>query len=297
MGGLALGLLAALGWGIGDFYGGRASRRWPPLLIILGSMIIATLALIAVLLIRGTALQLSDDLAWSLLTGAVASLALLGFYHLLARGNMSIRAPLTALMATSLPVLFGILTTGLPGTAQIFGIATALVAIVLIASSRMEDREQSAPRTALFYLLEPILVGAIFGVCLIFLNQIRTTDVFGPLLMLRIAGISTLALALLLRPATRRPILALWQQKGAARETFAPGLKYMALIGLSDLGATGAYMLASQVSTLTIIAVLGSLYPAVTVLLARYLDRESLQRSQLLGLVCCLLAIALISFK
>lgn len=297
MGGLAFGLLAALGWGVGDFYGGVASRRWPPLLVILGSMIISTLTLIVVLLIRGPALPLRDDFFWALLTGAVASLALLGFYHLLARGNMAVRAPLTALMATSVPVLFGIITTGLPGTVQILGIVIALIAIVLIANSRMEDRDQSSPSSTLPNLLEPILVGAIFGVCLIFLNQIRTTDLFGPLLVLRIAGISTLVLALLFRPATRRPILALWRQKGAAREAFAPGLKYMALIGLSDLGGTGAYMLASQISSLTIIAVLGSLYPAVTVMLARYLDKESLQRSQLLGLVFCLVAIALISFR
>lgn len=295
MGGLALGMLAALGWGIGDFYGGVASRRWPPLLIVLGSMIIATLALVSVLLLRGTTLNLTEDLAWAMLSGAIGSMALLGFYHLLARGNMSVSAPLTALMATSVPVIFGIITSGLPGTTQLIGIGVALLAIVLIGYSRKENRGPDTQRSTLHILLQPIIVGTIFGFCLICLNQVRTTDVFMPLLSLRIAGMGTLTLSLLLRPATRRPILALWQQKEAARENLAPGIKFMALIGISDLSATGAFILASQVSTLTIIAVLGSLYPAITVLLARFLDKETIYRNQLLGLVFCLAAITLIS--
>ncbi len=295
MGGLALGMLAALGWGVGDFYGGIASRRWPPLLVVLGSMIIATFVLVIVLLLRGTGLNLTEDLAWAMISGAIASIALLGFYHILARGNMSVSAPLTALMATSVPVLFGIITSGLPGTAQIIGIAVALVAIVLIGYTRNDNTGHSSGRSTLRTLLEPILVGTIFGFCLVCLNQVRTNDVFAPLLALRIAGMSTLVISLLLRPATRRPIIALWRQKEAARAAFAPGLRIMTLIGVSDLGATGAFLLASQISALTIIAVLGSLYPAVTVLLARFVDKEQLHRGQLVGLVLCFSAIALIS--
>lgn len=297
MGGLALGMLAALGWGIGDFYGGIASRRWPPLLVVLGSMGIATLVLLAALLLRGSALILSEDLAWALGSGAIASVAILGFYHLLAKGNMSVNAPITALTATTIPVFFGITTSGLPGTWQILGILLALVAIVLIGFNP-SNRTDPHPRTAVLHTLtQPILVGGIFGFCIICLGQVKTSDVFAPLLALRIAGMSTLLLSLLLRPATRRPILALWQQKETARATFAPGLKLMALIGLSDLFGTGAFILASQTSALTIIAVLGSLYPAVTVLLARFIDKEYLQRSQLVGLVFCFVAIVLISLK
>ena len=295
MGGLALGMLAALGWGVGDFYGGVASRRWPPLLVVLGSMGIATVALLGVLLLRGSALILSEDLAWALLSGAVASVAMLGFYHLLARGNMSVSAPLTALVATAVPVIFGITTSGLPGTAQILGIALALVAIVLIGYTPSEKTGSHLRKALLQSLTQPLLVGGIFGFCLICLNQVKTSDVFAPLLALRISGMSTLLLSLLLRPATRRPILALWQQKETARETFAPGFKFMTLIGLCDMAATGAFILASQISSLTIIAVLGSLYPAVTVLLARFVDKEQLHRGQLVGLAFCLSAIVLIS--
>lgn len=296
MGGLALGILAALGWGIGDFYGGIASRRFPPLLVALGSMCCATPILLAALLLRGSALTLSQDLLWALVTGSLGACGLIGFYHLLARGNMAVNAPLTALTATSIPVVFGIANDGLPGPLRVVGIALALCAILLISQSPgVTDSGDGRPRLSGRLLLEPMVVGGIFGVCLVCLDQVNTRDVFAPLLVLRIAGISTLLLVLLLRPATRRPIIALWRQKEAARNTFAPGLRLMALIGTSDLGATGAFMLAAQLGNLTIIAVLGSLYPAVTVLLARLLDKERLSYQQLLGLAFCFGAITLIS--
>ena len=141
-----------LGWGIGDFYGGVASRRWPPLLVVLGSMGIATLVLLAALLLRGSALILSEDLAWALGSGAIASVAILGFYHLLAKGNMSVNAPITALTATTIPVLFGIATSGLPGTWQISGILLALVAIVLIGFNPSNHTDPH-PRTAVLQTL------------------------------------------------------------------------------------------------------------------------------------------------
>ncbi len=295
MTGILLGLLTAMGWGLGDFFGGVASRRWPSLLVILGSKGIATLALLVVLILRNTSLQLSTDLAWAMLAGSIDSLALLGFYQLLSRGNMSISAPLTALTVAVVPMLFGIFTTGLPTAIKIIGIAFALVAILLFGYTP-GDRDAPARRNIKFpMLIQPIWVGVIFGTALICLDQVENPDVLAPLLFLRIAALSTLLLALFTRPNVQRPVLAIWNQKGALRETFTAGAKIMAFIGLVDISATGAFILATQWGSLTIIAVLGSLYPAVTVMLAHFIDHERLQRQQLLGLGFCLTAIALIS--
>ena len=295
MTGILLGLLTALGWGLGDFYGGVASRRWPSLLVILGSKGIATMMLLVVLILRSSALIWSADLAWAMLAGSIDSIALLGFYQLLSRGNMSISAPITALLATTVPVLFGIITTGLPGSVQIIGIAFALVAILLIGHSPTKPDDPNRRKVYLQILIQPIWVGIIFGSALICLDQVDHPDVFTPLLALLIAAIITLLLSSLLRPTMRRPILAIWNQKGVMRETFAAGTKLMAFIGLVDISATGAFILATQLGSLTIIAVLGSLYPAVTVLLARFIDKERLHHGQLVGLVLCFMAIALIS--
>ncbi len=295
MTGILLGLLTALGWGLGDFYGGVASRRWPSLLVILGSKGIATMMLLVVLILRSSALIWSADLAWAMLAGSIDSIALLGFYQLLSRGNMSISAPITALLATTVPVLFGIITTGLPGSVQIIGIAFALVAILLIGHSPTKPDDPNRRKVYLQILIQPIWVGIIFGSALICLDQVENPDVFAPLLTLRIAAISTLLLSFTLRPTLRRPILAIWNQKGAMRETFTAGTKLMAFIGLVDISATGAFILATQLGSLTIIAALGSLYPAVTVLLARFIDKERLHHGQLVSLVLCFMAITLIS--
>ena len=295
MTGILLGLLTALGWGLGDFFGGVASRRWPSLLVILVSKGIATLGLLVVLIVRNTHLPLSADLAWAMLAGSIDSLALMGFYQLLSRGNMSISAPLTALLVAVVPMLFGILTTGLPTTVKIVGIAFALVAILLFGYSP-GDRDAPTRRNIKFStLFQPIWVGVVFGAALICLDQVENPDVFAPLLFLRIAALSTLLLALFFRPNFQRPILAIWNHKGALRETFTAGAKIMAFIGLVDISATGAFILATQSGSLTIIAVLGSLYPAVTVMLAHFIDHERLQGQQLWGLGFCLTAIALIS--
>lgn len=297
MTGILLGLLTALGWGMGDFFGGVASRRWPSLLVILGSKGIATIALLVVLILRNSGLKLSTDLAWAMLAGSIDSIALLGFYQLLSRGNMSISAPFTVLLAMTVPMLFGIITTGLPGILQIFGIGFALAAILLIGYTPPASDDPGRSKIDLRILIQPIGLGVIFGTALICLDQVNHPDVLAPLLALRFAALSTLLLALFTRPNLQRPILAIWNRKGAMRETFTAGAKFMAFIGLVDISATGAFILATQQGSLTIIAALGSLYPAVTVLLARFINNEKLRLGQQAGLVLCLTAIVLISLK
>ncbi len=292
---IPLGLLTALGWGLGDFYGGVASRRWPSLLVILGSKGIASLVLLAVIILRSSGLQLSTDLAWAMLAGSIDSIALLGFYQLLSRGNMSISAPVTALLAAVVPMLFGIITSGLPGAVKIIGIAFALTAILLFGYTSPDRYDPVRRKITFQILIQPIWVGVVFGTALICLDQVENPDVFAPLLVLRMAALSTLLFALLTRPNLQRPIRAIWKQKGAMQEALANGAKLMAFIGLADISATAAFILATQLGNLTIIAVLASLYPAVTVLLAHFIDQERLQWEQLVGLGFCLTAIALIS--
>lgn len=295
MTGNLLGLLTALGWGLGDFFGGVASRRWPSMLVILGSKGIATLVLLVMIILHSRALQLSADLTWAMLAGSIDSIALLGFYQLLSRGNMSISAPVTALLAAVVPMIFGIISSGLPGAVNIIGIAFALTAILLFGYTPADRYDPSRRKITFRILIQPIWVGVVFGTALICLDQVENPDVFAPLLVLRMAALSTLLLALLIRPNLQRPILAIWNQKGAMQETLASGVKIMAFIGLVDITATATFILATQLGSLTIIAVLGSLYPAVTVLLAHLIDQERLQREQMVGLGFCLTAIALIS--
>ena len=296
MGGLMLGMLAALGWGIGDFYGGVVSRRWPPLLVVLGSMTLATLGLFAALLLRGGGITFHTSLLWGMAAGSIGVFSLTGFFHLLARGNMALSAPITSLTTALVPLFFGIASGGLPASSKIIGIALALLAIPIVShGAHSAANSGGQPRPTWRVIAEPILVGIGFGVGLIFLDRIESRDLLAPLLALRLTGISALLLTLAIHPRTRRPLFALWQERKQASIVFLPALGWLALIGISDLIANGAFILATQLDSLTIVAVIGSLHPAVTVLLARLIDKEQLRRSQPLGLALCLVAIIFIS--
>lgn len=292
MAGIFLGLLTALGWGVGDFYGGVVSRRWPPLLVVLGSMMLATLCLLSVMLLRGYAIDIGDDLFWAMSAGALGVFSLTGFFRLLARGNMAVSAPLTALTTAIVPVVFGIASSGWPAMIQLVGIIMALVAIPLVAQGSGNTNFYYTLRNSTLILLEPILVGVGFGVGLICMDQIDTRDLLAPLLIQRLTSIPLLLLILWLSPGRR---LALQGGIGPLFSAIRPALLWLILIGFCDTAANGSFILATQVGELTIAAVIGSLHPAVTVIMARFIDQEQLRRVQSAGLALSLVAIVLIS--
>ena len=292
MTGILLGLSAALGWGVGDFYGGVVSRRWPPLLVVLGSMTLATLCLLGVLLLRGGTFDIGDDLSWAMAAGALGVFSLTGFFRLLARGNMAVSAPLTALTTAIVPVVFGIVSGGWPDATQLVGIVMALVAIPLVAQGAGGADAYSSARDSVRTLLEPVAVGVGFGIGLICLDQIDTRDLLAPLIIQRLTAIPLLLLILWLSRGRR---LALQQGTGAIVAAIRPALGWLLLIGISDTVGNGAFILAAQLGGLTIAAVIGSLHPAVTVLMARFVDQEQLRRAQSVGLTLSLTAIVLIS--
>ena len=292
MTGILLGLLTALGWGVGDFYGGVVSRRWPPLLVVLGSMMLATLCLLSVMLFRGYVIDIGGDLFWAMSAGALGVFSLTGFFRLLARGNMAVSAPLTALTTAIVPVVFGIASSGWPVPTQLIGILTALIAIPLVAQGAGNENFYESFRDSPRIILEPILVGVGFGIGLICMDQIDTRDLLAPLLIQRLTAIPLLLLILWLSPGRR---LALQGGIGPLVTAIRPALLWLLLIGFCDTAANGSFILATQLGELTIAAVIGSLHPAVTVVMARFIDQEQLRRVQSAGLGLSLVAIVLIS--
>ena len=292
MTGILLGLLTALGWGVGDFYGGVVSRRWPPLLVVLGSMMLATLCLLSVMLFRGYVIDIGGDLFWAMSAGALGVFSLTGFFRLLARGNMAVSAPLTALTTAIVPVVFGIASSGWPVPTQLIGILTALIAIPLVAQGAGNENFYESFRDSPRIILEPILVGVGFGIGLICMDQIDTRDLLAPLLIQRLTSIPLLLLILWLSPGRR---LALQGGIGPLVTAIRPALLWLLLIGFCDTAANGSFILATQLGELTIAAVVGSLHPAVTVVMARFIDQEQLRRVQSAGLGLSLVAIVLIS--
>jgi drug/metabolite transporter (DMT)-like permease len=223
----------------------------------------------------GLDLPRGEDLAWAV-GGALAGLAGLGaLYRGLAIGTMSIVAPVSAAGAM-VPVVYGLATGERPGALQAAGIVVALVGVVLAA--RETDESPGSHRASVVLGL----VAAVgFGSFFVALDEATdTADPLGVIAVARAVAVPTL-LALALRVRPPRPPGRVWP--------------LLAVIGLLDAGANVLFAAATSEGLLSVVSVLGSLYPAVTVLLARLVLHERIARIQQAGVLVALAGVALIS--
>ena len=267
-------LSAALSWGSGDFTGGLVARRIGALHTVLISYSVGLIALIVVALSRLERLPPLSDLLWGGLAGVLGMVGLAFLMRGFATGRMGIVAPVSAVLATMIPVIFAALTEGLPRQLQLLGFGLALVSIWLLTRP-----ERSGGRPA--GLGMAMLAGLGFGGFFTALGQVGNAAVFWPLVAGRLAAcVLMVGFALL----TRKPIVP----------PLAP-LGLLTLAGMLDVGGNLFFLLAVQSGRLDVAAVLGSLYPAVTAILARLVTREQMARFQTIGVAVAILAIVLIT--
>ncbi len=273
-----MGLLSALSWGTGDFAGGLASRRVSATLAVLyGEALGLLMLLAAATVIREPGLS-GADWTWSLLAGAIGSVGMVILYSALADGQMSITAPVSALMAAALPVLFAALAEGLPAWVTLAGFALALAAIWLVSQS---DGATNKVLLRFTDLRKPLLSGICFGVYFILMHQGSQQAVLWPLVAARAAGTVVMAVYV-----------------GARRQLAWPGKDAWPLIALNAVGDVGGnvfFILSGQSGRLDVASVLGSLYPGMTVILAWLVLKERLNLLQRVGILAALAAIVLIS--
>lgn len=267
-------LSAATAWGSGDFTGGLASRRVGPFSTVLISYTVGLLALVMVALARFEMLPSLADLLWGTLAGLFGLAGLGCLLRGFATGRMGIVAPVSAVLATAIPVLFAAFTEGLPHALQFLGFGLALAGIWLLSRPEPLGGRPAGLGMAL-------LAGLGFGTFFTALSQVGPRAIFWPLAAGRLAACGLmLAIALI----TRRPLLP----------PRAP-LGLLALAGLLDVGGNLFFLLATQSGRLDVAAVLGSLYPAVTALLAWLVAREHIAHLQMVGVAAAILAIVLIT--
>ncbi|MBP7691715.1 MAG: EamA family transporter [Anaerolineales bacterium] len=269
------GLLSAASWGAGDFCGGLAARRASAPVVVITSQVVGLLLLTGLALILGEVWPTATDLMWGALAGLAGNLGLLALYRALANGQMGVVAPLSAVLAAALPVLITIVTVGWPSRLMLAGFLLALAGVWLLA--------QPPGRTQLHWrdLGLPVAAGLGFGLFFVFIGQVGPRAVFWPLVASRAASVTLLATVSLV--GRQRLIPALAQTP------------LMALSGVLDAAGNACFALAVQAGRLDVAAVLSSLYPASTVLLARVVLKERFTRPQLLGIAAALAAIGLIS--
>lgn len=269
---IALSLAAALTWGAGDFSGGFASKRTNAFGVVIVAHAFSLSLLLLAVWVLSEPLPPLETWLWGGLAGLVGGFGLMLLYRALAGGQMSVAAPVSALVAAGIPVIFAALTDGLPSWWVMSGFALAMAAIWLVSGG--------SARFRLADLRLPLVAGVLFGMFFLTLHRASATSVLYPQIAVRLASISSLLFFSFL---ARQPI-------AVARESLLPIL----LSGLMDTLGNGAYMLATQLGRVDVAAVLGSLYPGATVLLAWVLLREHINRQQVIGILAALVAIVLI---
>ncbi len=270
----ALGLASAASFGTADFSGGLASKRAH----VFGVLTVARLCGLTLMLLLAwfthESLPSKNALLWAIAAGIVGGLALPAFYRALSIGKMGIAAPVTSVLSAALPVVVAALTEGLPQNIQIAGLGLALVALWFISRPEGHLRPEG--------LGLALLAGFGFGSFLVLIRLAGSSGVYWPMS-------AALAASLILAAI----ILALQRGSLPCRHV----LPIVLVAGVLDTFGNVFFILATRHGRLDVAAVLSSLYPAVTVLLARFILKERITPTQAAGVTAALVAVPLIAFR
>ena len=272
---IALGLLASVGWGIGDFGGGLTSRRAPFLGVLFGSQVASLFVGVPVLLLVSEPAMRPVDVVISIVGGVLGGSGLALLYRGLSVGRMGVVAPVAAVLTATMPVLFGFVTEGLPSILAVVGIAAAGCSVILV--SRSSDGADGRP-SGLTYALG---AGTLFGLFTINASLLADDLVLSPIILIRMASIACVGLLIVVLRQEWRVPRPLW-----------PALL---AVGVMDMAATGAYLVAIAIGPLSIASILASLYPVVTTILAALLLRERVTPAHAAGILTAGVAVALIA--
>jgi drug/metabolite transporter (DMT)-like permease len=274
--GIALGLGSSVAWGISDFLGGLQSRRISALTVLLVSQPVGLVLALAVALAFGGDSLGARDAAIAAGAGAAAVLALGAFDRAMALGSVTVVATIGAL-GVLVPVAAGVVQGDRPALVQVVGAAAGLVGVLLVA--REPDPEWRAAGRAAVGLAAVAALG--FGLFFLGLDAAAGDRPTWTVVAARVGGVATLFVA----AAVARPSMRIESSM----------LSPLLAIGFFDVLANSLFAVATNHGLLSLVAVAGSLYSAVTVLLARFVLGERLARIQLCGVVAALAGVALIA--
>lgn len=269
------GLASAVSWGTGDFSGGFATKRINVAMVMLISQLISLILLVVLALLFGEQIPPAGDLLISAVAGIAGVLALSALYSALATGQMGVVAPISAVVSSILPVIVALFLEGLPSAPQLAGFAIALLAVWLLSSA---GGEMSIQRHELRLAAG---AGIGFGLFFVLMDQATQHATLWPLVAVRIASVMFMAIFVLFRKQWQRP----------SKEI----LPVLASSGIFDTGGNAFFVLAAQTGRLDVAAILSSLFPAMTALLAWFILKERLSQRQWLGVLAALVAIVLIT--
>lgn len=295
--GVLLAVMSAAIWGVADFVGGVSARRMAAAMVTVVSQAVGLvlLAMVAALFVAGA--PTSDDLVTGAVAGACGGAGLVVFYWAMSRGQISVVAPVSAVLSMLVPVTSGLVMGDRPPVAAYIGIALAFPAILMVSReptpteavasavtvSSMDHLPAAPPalqRLGGLPVVASAMSGIGFGAFFTLLSTTSAASGLWPLVSSRGAAVVVAGIAAVAMGATT---------------TSRSGLRLAVLAGTADVIANSAFLLATRQGLLTVVAAVGGLYPASTVLLARTVLRERLAIHQLVGMVLAVVAVVLIA--
>jgi drug/metabolite transporter (DMT)-like permease len=277
---ILFGLSSALSWGAGDFTGGIASRRTGAYRTVFYGEIIGILVLFFVLMLFGEPFPNGTTWIFALFAGVLGTMGLILLYHSMTMGLMSIAAPVSALLAAVIPVIVGVFREGLPDWITFAGFGFALFAVWMISQGTSSITDIFSHFTDLKL---PLLAGVGFGLYFVFMHQATNTGaLIWPMIISRSGGLILITSYMLITRAS-------WKVGDSS------AWPIIALNGVLDISGNVFFILAGQTGRLDVAAVLSSLFPGSTVLLAWIFLKERLTRNQWIGILSALAAIVLMT--
>jgi drug/metabolite transporter (DMT)-like permease len=276
LGAALLALAASLSWGFGDFLGGVKARALPSLVVLATSQPFGLAALGIAVAGRGTGVP-GDEVAWSALAAVFGTVGLFAFYRGMATGAMSVVAPIAA-VAAGVPVIWGVAVSGDHiDSLQAIGFLAAVGGSVAASLELRPERRQVAAGVGW-----AALAMLAFGGYYVPMHAASTHDWLWPAFLFRCTSVTVVLTVVLARRIRPSDLRSHW-----------PGL---VAIGFLDTGGNALFAAASSThGLLSVVSVLASLYPVVTVLLARLVLGERVQRTQDAGVVVALAGVVLIT--
>ena len=272
---VALGLAASVSWGVADFLGGLKSRQLHVVTVLVLSQVVGMLLVGLLVAARGDGPPDAHFLVYGALAGLSGLIGLAAFYRGMAVGAMAVVAPISATGA-AIPVVVGVATGDRPSAIQGAGLLLALGGVVLASRERGTAGARLAAGTGL-----ALAAAAGFGGFFVGMDAASDGGVLWALLAARAFDVALLVgVALVLRPG-----LSL-----SGRDT-----RDIAAVGLFDVAANALFALASTEGLVSLVAVLASLYPVVTIILARAVLGERVRTSQGVGVALALVGVGAIA--
>jgi drug/metabolite transporter (DMT)-like permease len=268
-------IASAAFYGSGDYVGGVATRNQDAFRVLVPVTVAQMAGFLALALVRREPLPPTEDLQWVVLSALATVIALAAMLRGLSMGNTAIVAPIAGFFSGAVPLAVAFALEGLPTSLQLLGLTVGLVGTWLV--NRAAEGSAGLIRMSLGLGL---VAGAGFGSHLVFITQMHAQSVFSTLTLAKVGSLVLLLSFLGIKGRISVPL------SRVPMALFA---------GLLDSGGTTFYALAQNLTRLDIAAVLSSMYPGVTVLLAGRLSKERISPGQWVGVALCLVAVALLS--